>query len=166
MSIWEKIAEFFKKIWDAINGNTTTTTTIIPPIGTTTTTTPSDNGDNNFVPNPLYEPKYNIDNATEQKIGGGFVWNCDNSRKKGKSIWPTKYINKLAWVTYFTQDGSFKEIGDRTFPNEYGPRARYYNHKTPIGSLPKSIYLRAHVVDNGIAQDVWVYIPDTQKRWE
>jgi len=142
---------------------------IIPPTTTTTTTTSTttttqpvvaDDDEHEIVPDQLYAPRYDLTGATQGKIS---VWNPANSKKKGKAIWAGKYCDKIAWCTFFTLDGSFKETGKRAFPNESGNRPRFYS-KTGINSLPKTIYLRIHVIENGQAKDVWVLIPDTQKR--
>lgn len=111
------------------------------------------------IPAQLYYPVYNTDNATQ--LTGGYVWNPSNSKGKGKVIFSEKYCNKIAWCTFFA-DG-FSEKGKRAFPNESSNRPRFYT-LTGIESLPQSLYIRIHIVENGTANDIWVYIPDTRKR--
>ena len=138
----------------------TTTTTTVP---TTTTTQPviTDDDEHEIVPEQLYAPRYDIEGATQGKVS---VWNPANSRKKGKAIWAGKYCDKIAWCVAFTADGKFQEKMSRAFPNESGNRPRFYT-KTKIGELPTTIYIRIHVIENGnTAKDIFVLIPDTQKR--
>jgi len=118
--------------------------------------------EDNFVPAALYAPRYDAAGAVEIRTSGGFKWNAENSRKRGKSIWPTKYIRKIAWVTYFDGNG-FQEVAKRAFPNEGGPRARFYG--SLLTAMPTEIMCRAHIV-NGDEKDVYVRIPDTKKTWQ
>jgi len=137
----------------------TTTTTV--PVPTTTTTQPTvadTTGENNIVPAQLYAPVYSIDGATEGKLS---VWNPANSKGKGKAIFAGKYCNKIAWCTFFAE--GYQEKGKRSFPNESSNRPRFYT-LTGIDNLPQSIYIRAHIIENGVAKDIYIYIADTRKR--
>lgn len=142
-----------------------TTTTTTQPVPTTTTTQPavSDDNEHQIIPEQLYAPRYDVEGATEIKFGGGNVYNPNNSRKKLKVIFKGKYCNKIAWCVFFA-DG-FQDKGGRAFPNESSNRPRFYS-KTGIGSAPSSFYIRAHIVENGTANDVWLYVSDKTKRMD
>lgn len=116
-------------------------------------------GDKETIPSQLYHPVYNIDNATQ--LTKGYVWNPANSKGKGKIILPGKYAGKVCWCTMFT--AGWAEVAKRAFPNESGNRPRFYS-KTSIDALPQSLYTRIHVVEDNKSNDIWVNIPDTQKR--
>jgi|GEM_PF-4587722 len=141
----------------------TTTTTTLPPV-TTTTQPPEveDSDENNIVPEQQYPPRFDTIGATELQFKGGLKYNAENSRKKLKIIWPSKYINKIAWCVAFG-DG-YQEVIKRAFPNEGGPRARFYG--SLISKLPQEIICRAHIVEDGVAKDIWVRIPDTKRTWQ
>lgn len=121
---------------------------------------PDDGDTTNAV--PLYAPVYSTEGATEIRTSGGFVWNPDNSRGRGKTVWPTKYSGKIAWVVAWSPNG-YRDVYKRATPNEDQNRQRYYG-STPIGSVPSPLYIRAHVIQDGKAADVYVIIDNSQNR--
>ena len=143
----------------------TPTTTTIPPVVTTTTQPPNEvepTGKNYLVPE-LYAPKYSVDGAVEKKPNGGFVWNPVTGHNKIKVVLPEKYLNKIAWVTIFTPDGSWKNKPDHEKNNEEGNRARFYGPN--IADVPIEVYVRAHIVEDGQANDFFVKIQNTREKW-
>lgn len=117
-----------------------------------------ENNDYEIVPEALYVPMFTIDGAVEGKLS---VWRPTTSKGKSKVVWPTKYVNRIAWCTCFA-DG-FQEKMRRAFPNESSNRPRFYA-SADASALPPALYLRLHVVENGQSRDVWTYVANTRER--
>jgi len=158
MSIFQSIIDFFKKLIDKISGsnNTTTTTTTLPTTTTTTTAGSSDNP-------PALHPS--VFNTADCKVitsrESGFVNNPDSSRKSLKIILPEKYSGTIARVVCFS--GGYQEEIDRTKPNEYGNRQRYYGSE-PITSYPNNLWIRWDCNENGVSKDYAYLVKDPQQR--
>jgi hypothetical protein len=115
----------------------------------------------------IYGERYDTAGATEipnHDGGGRFKWNAENSRKKGKVIFPGRYAGKIAWVVCFAP-GGFQERMSRAEPNESGSRQRYYS-RTGIDSLPPNLVVRAHINEAGVAKDIFVVIPTPQQTYD